>query len=61
VEEGGFLYDSDDYSDDLPRQVVVQGKKHIILPYAFDTNDMHFQHTHRFVSTAVGIRTSVAE
>lgn len=50
LEEGGFLYDSDDYSDDLPRQVQIEGKSHIIVPYAFDTNDMHFQHTHRFVS-----------
>jgi allantoinase len=49
LEEGGFLYDSDDYSDDLPRLIQAQGHRHIILPYAFDTNDMHFQHTHRFV------------
>lgn len=49
IEEGGFLYDSDDYSDDLPRCVQHQGKQHVILPYAFDTNDMQFQHTHRFV------------
>lgn len=50
VEEGGFLYDSDDYSDDLPRLIEVSGKPHVVLPYAFDTNDMHFQHTHRFVT-----------
>lgn len=50
VEEGGFLYDSDDYSDDLPRGVEVDGKPHIVMPYAFDTNDMHFQHTQRFAS-----------
>jgi peptidoglycan/xylan/chitin deacetylase (PgdA/CDA1 family) len=48
VEEGGFLYDSDAYNDDLPYQVQVAGRRHLVIPYAFDTNDMHFQHTGRF-------------
>jgi peptidoglycan/xylan/chitin deacetylase (PgdA/CDA1 family) len=48
VEDGGFLYDSDAYNDDLPYSVDVAGRSHLILPYAFDTNDMHFQHTNRF-------------
>jgi allantoinase len=43
VEEGGFLYDSDAYDDDLPYIVVVDGRDHVVLPYAFDTNDMRFQ------------------
>lgn len=42
VEEGGFLYDSDAYDDDLPRIASVAGRPHVILPYAFDTNDMRF-------------------
>ena len=42
MEEGGFLYDSDAYDDDLPRTVEVAGRPHVILPYAFDTNDMRF-------------------
>jgi peptidoglycan/xylan/chitin deacetylase (PgdA/CDA1 family) len=45
LEEGGFLYDSDAYDDDLPRLVAVPGRAtrpHVILPYAFDTNDMRF-------------------
>ncbi len=42
VEEGGFLYDSDAYDDDLPRIVDLGGRSHIVLPYAFDTNDMRF-------------------
>ena len=51
VEHGGFLYDSDDYSDDLPFHVEVSGKKHLVIPYAFDTNDMHYQQGfHRFVT-----------
>jgi allantoinase len=39
LEEGGFLYDSDCYDDDLPR---LHTPRHVILPYAFDTNDMRF-------------------
>jgi len=38
-EEGGFLYDSDAYDDDLPR---THAPGHVIMPYAFDTNDMRF-------------------
>jgi len=48
VEEGRFLYDSDAYGDDLPFYVGVNGTRHLVLPYAFDTNDMHYQHTQRF-------------
>ncbi|MCY4452395.1 MAG: polysaccharide deacetylase family protein [Immundisolibacterales bacterium] len=43
VEHGGFAYDSDAYDDDLPYTVEVAGKSHVVLPYAFDTNDMRFQ------------------
>ncbi|MGE3702001.1 MAG: polysaccharide deacetylase family protein [Hyphomicrobiaceae bacterium] len=51
VEEGGFVYDSDDYSDDLPFFTEVSGRRHLVLPYAFDTNDMNFWHGfHRFVT-----------
>lgn len=52
VEEGGFLYDSDAYNDDLPYFIRVAGQRHLVLPYAFDTNDMHFQQTQRFKSAA---------
>ncbi len=48
----GFLYDSDAYNDDTPYFVPVQGKLHLVLPYAFDTNDMQFQHTQRFDTAA---------
>lgn len=44
----GFLYDSDAYNDDTPYFVPVGGARHLVLPYAFDTNDMQFQHTQRF-------------
>lgn len=42
VEEGGFLYDADSYADDLPGWVSVGGRRHLVVPYAFDTNDMRF-------------------
>lgn len=42
VEEGGFLYDSDSYSDDLPYHVTVQGKPWLVVPYAADSNDGKF-------------------
>ena len=48
--ERGFLYDSDAYNDDLPYFVPVGGRRHLVLPYAFDTNDMQFQHTQRFAT-----------
>ena len=52
VEEGGFLYDSDAYNDDLPYFVQIGDKRHLVLPYAFDTNDMQFFHTNRFSGAA---------
>jgi peptidoglycan/xylan/chitin deacetylase (PgdA/CDA1 family) len=42
VEEGGFLYDSDDYSDELPFWVEVAGTQHLVIPYTLDVNDMKF-------------------
>jgi putative urate catabolism protein len=42
VEHGGFLYDADDYNDDLPYWVKVDGKPHLVVPYTLDVNDMRF-------------------
>ena len=43
MEEGGFLYSSDDYTDDLPYFLPKpDGKKHLIIPYTLDANDMRF-------------------
>ncbi len=42
VEEGGFLYDSNAYDDDLPYWVKVSGKDHLVIPYTLDVNDMKF-------------------
>jgi putative urate catabolism protein len=50
MEEGGFLYSSDSYADDLPYWV--QGPKgpHLIIPYTLEANDMRF-------ATAQGFNT----
>lgn len=42
AEEGGFLYDADSYSDDLPYWELVAGKPQLIVPYTLDVNDMKF-------------------
>lgn len=42
LEEGGFLYDSDSYADDLPYWVDGPDADHLVIPYALDTNDMRF-------------------
>ncbi len=42
MEEGGFLYDSDSYSDDLPYWETRNKKKQLIIPYTLDNNDMRF-------------------
>ena len=42
MEEGGFLYDSDSYSDDLPYWEIRGKKKQLIIPYTLDNNDMRF-------------------
>jgi allantoinase len=41
-EDGGFLYDSDSYSDDLPYWEFRNNKKQLIIPYTLDNNDMRF-------------------
>ena len=40
--DGGFLYDSDSYSDDLPYWEIRKNKKQLIIPYTLDNNDMRF-------------------
>ncbi len=39
VEEGGFLYDSDYYGDELPFWKTVAGRPHLIVPYSLTNND----------------------
>jgi peptidoglycan/xylan/chitin deacetylase (PgdA/CDA1 family) len=43
VEEGGFLYDSDAYNDDLPYFTTVGDKPHLVVPYnTLPYNDARF-------------------
>ncbi|WP_107760253.1 allantoinase PuuE [Dickeya sp. Secpp 1600] len=47
LEQGGFLYDSDYYGDDLPFWLPVRRadggvQPHLIVPYTLDANDMRF-------------------
>ncbi len=42
MEEGGFLYSSDSYADDLPYWVGDPAAPHLIIPYTLDVNDMRF-------------------
>lgn len=42
VEEGGFVYDSDAYNDDLPYYVDVKGTRHLVIPYSMTYNDAKF-------------------
>ncbi|AWZ08843.1 MULTISPECIES: allantoinase PuuE [unclassified Streptomyces] len=50
AEEGGFLYDSDDYSDDLPFYVEAAGLQHLVVPYSLDANDFKFLIVHGFTT-----------
>lgn len=49
IEQGGFLYDSNAYNDDIPYTVDTAHGPHVVLPYAFDTNDMRFYNGGGFV------------
>jgi putative urate catabolism protein len=42
IEEGGFVYDADDYSDELPFWNHQHGQAHLVVPYTLDVNDMRF-------------------
>lgn len=42
IEEGGFLYDSNSYADDLPYFVEEAGQRHLVIPHTFSHNDNRF-------------------
>ena len=42
LEDGGFLYSSDSYADDLPYWVKGPKGPHLLIPYSLDANDMRF-------------------
>ena len=60
VEEGGFLYDSDDYSDELPYWTRVADRDHLVLPYTLDANDARFATPNGF-RTAADFATYVCD
>jgi len=50
MEEGGFHYSSDSYSDDIPYWEKKGKKKQLIIPYTLDNNDMRFTTSQGFNS-----------
>jgi peptidoglycan/xylan/chitin deacetylase (PgdA/CDA1 family) len=50
LDDGGFLYSSDSYSDDLPYWVNGEKGPHLIVPYTLDANDMRFINAQGFGS-----------
>ncbi|MFA0032927.1 allantoinase PuuE [Vibrio sp. 10N.261.49.A12] len=50
AEEGGFLYDSDAYDDDLPYWHTETGDPQLVIPYTLDVNDMRFSTAQGFNS-----------
>jgi peptidoglycan/xylan/chitin deacetylase (PgdA/CDA1 family) len=45
VEEGGFLYDSDSYADELPYYVMAEGRPQLVIPYTLTNNDVKWPAT----------------
>ncbi len=50
--EGGFVYDSDSFADDVPYTVEVLGQPRLIIPYSFVTNDSKFAPGQSFSSSS---------
>jgi allantoinase len=50
LDDGGFLYSSDSYADDLPYWVKGPKGPHLIVPYSLDSNDMRFVNPQGFAS-----------
>jgi putative urate catabolism protein len=48
LEDGGFLYSSDTYADDLPYWVNGPKGPHLLIPYTLDANDMRFVNAQGF-------------
>jgi len=48
LDEGGFLYSSDSYADDLPYWVNGPKGPHLIIPSTLDANDMRFVNAQGF-------------
>jgi allantoinase len=44
VEHGSILYDRDSLNDELPYWVTVGGRRHLVIPYSYETNDNRYDH-----------------
>ena len=59
VEQGGFLYHSDGYSDDVPYYERVGGKPFLVVPYSKTYNDARFLMNPGFASPRDFLETAV--
>jgi putative urate catabolism protein len=50
LEDGGFVYSSDSYADDLPYWIKGPKGPHLIIPYTLDANDMRFINAQGFAN-----------
>ncbi len=50
LDDGGFVYSSDSYADDLPYWVNGAKGPHLIVPYSLDLNDMRFTNAQGFAN-----------
>lgn len=48
VETGRLLYDRDSLADEVPYWLTVAGRKHLVVPYSFETNDNRFDQNRGF-------------
>src|SRR5690606_18389530 len=50
VEAGGFTYDADSFTDDLPNWVETNGQDHLVVPYTLDNHDGRYVNTFGYQS-----------
>ena len=48
VEAGGFLYDRDSLSDELPYWLKISDRPHLVIPYSYEANDNRFNENSGF-------------
>ena len=51
LDDGGFLYSSDTYADDLPYWINGPKGPHLLIPYTLDDNDMRFTNAQGFAGS----------
>ena len=60
IEHGGFLYDRDYLGDELPFWVSYGERRHLVIPFSFETNDNRFDQNNGF-STADDFATYLTD